>query len=153
MPTPSRKVWIDLDNSPHVPFFAPIIAELQAKGYSVCVTARDCFQVCELADVLKLKYKRIGHHYGKSKLLKVAGLGLRASQLIPGIWREKPGLAVSHGSRAQLVSASLMRIPSIVIFDYEFVRGLGFVHPTWVMVPDVIPDSSLHSKSHVLKYP
>ena len=39
------KIWIDLDNSPHVPFFAPIIEELQKRGYSVVVTARDCFQV------------------------------------------------------------------------------------------------------------
>lgn len=26
-----RKVWIDLDNSPHVPFFRPIIEELEAR--------------------------------------------------------------------------------------------------------------------------
>jgi len=25
------KIWIDLDNSPHVPFFAPIIEELQKR--------------------------------------------------------------------------------------------------------------------------
>src|ERR1019366_7053802 len=37
-----RKIWIDLDNSPHVPFFAPIIEELERHGYSVLLTARDC---------------------------------------------------------------------------------------------------------------
>jgi hypothetical protein len=25
-------VWIDLENSPHVPFFLPIIRELEARG-------------------------------------------------------------------------------------------------------------------------
>ncbi len=39
------KIWIDLDNSPHVPFFVPIIEQLQERNYSIVVTARDCFQV------------------------------------------------------------------------------------------------------------
>src|SRR3989442_14407907 len=90
------KIWIDLDNSPHVPFFAPIIEELQKRNYSVLVTARDCFQVRELADLFHLKYKLIGHHSGRSKIRKVAGLCFRAVQLIPTILREKPDLAVSH---------------------------------------------------------
>jgi predicted glycosyltransferase len=153
MPARKKKVWIDLDNTPHVPFFAPIIEELRARGYAVFITARDCFQVCELADIVNLKYTRIGRHNGKSKLFKVAGLGLRALQLLPSILREKPDLAISHGSRAQLLSSSLMGLPSIVIFDYEFVKGLGFVHPSWVMVPEVIPDSALGDKGHILKYP
>jgi uncharacterized protein len=148
-----RKVWIDLDNSPHVPFFGPIIEELERRGYSVFITARDCFQVCELADVQNLNYQRIGRHYGKSKLLKVAGLCLRAVQLLPSILRERPNLAVSHGSRAQLLLSSLVRLPSIVIIDYEFVKGLGFVRPSWVMVPDVIPDSAIKERTHLLKYP
>lgn len=97
-----KKVWIDLDNSPHVPFFAPIIAELQQRGHSVFITARDCFQVCELADLLHLQYKRIGRHYGKNMLLKLTGLCARTMQLAPTILREKPDLALSHGSRAQL---------------------------------------------------
>jgi hypothetical protein len=40
-----KTIWIDLDNSPHVPFFAPIIKELRRCGYSVLLTARDAFQV------------------------------------------------------------------------------------------------------------
>jgi len=44
------KIWIDLDNTPHVPFFKPIIRELEKRGHEVVLTARDAFQVCELAD-------------------------------------------------------------------------------------------------------
>jgi len=29
-----KKIWIDLDNSPHIPFFAPIIPKLEALGCS-----------------------------------------------------------------------------------------------------------------------
>ena len=31
-----RKVWIDLENSPHVPFFAPIMKELERRGSRWC---------------------------------------------------------------------------------------------------------------------
>jgi hypothetical protein len=43
--TPLVKIWIDIDNTPHVPFFIPIIRELEKRGHSVVVTASDAFQV------------------------------------------------------------------------------------------------------------
>jgi len=148
------KVWIDLDNSPHVPFFAPIIEELQKRDYSIVVTARDCFQVRELADLFHLNYKLIGHHSGKSKIRKVAGLCSRALQLIPTILREKPDLAVSHCSRSQLIASTICRIPSFFLGDYEFATGWIFIYPTWHMRPEVIPDGDLPwSPSRNLKYP
>lgn len=148
------KIWIDLDNSPHVPFFAPIIEELQKRNYSVLVTARDCFQVRELADLFHLNYKLIGHHSGKSKLRKIAGLCFRALELIPTILREKPDLAVSHCSRSQLIASTLCRIPSFFLGDYEFATPWVFIYPTWHMRPEVIPDATLpRTPSRNLKYP
>src|SRR5436305_13799434 len=91
-----KKIWIDLDNSPHVPFFKPIAEELERRGYSVIFTARDCFQVRELADLMKLNYRGIGHHYGKHTVAKLAGLVVRALQLLPYVLRQRPQLAVSH---------------------------------------------------------
>src|SRR4051794_8002537 len=52
-----KKIWIDLENTPHIPFFKPIIRELEQRGYTVVLTARDAFQVCELADRFGLPYK------------------------------------------------------------------------------------------------
>jgi predicted glycosyltransferase len=148
------KIWIDLDNSPHVPFFVPIIEELQKRNYSIVVTARDCFQVRELADLFHLNYRLIGRHSGKSKIRKVAGLCLRALQLIPTILREKPDLAVSHCSRSQLIASILCRIPSFFLGDYEFATGWVFIYPTWHMRPEVIPDGNLPwNPSRNLKYP
>jgi len=151
---PSKKIWIDLDNSPHVPLFVPIIEKLQQRGYGVLITARDAFQVCELAEAANLNYRTIGRHFGRHKLLKVAGLAIRAAQLIPVIRSEKPDLAVSHGSRAQLVASALARVPSVLMMDYEFARGLIFEKPTWVLVPEPIPATRIPiSSDHVLKYP
>lgn len=45
-----RKIWIDLDISPHMPFCGPIIDELQKRGSSVVLTARECFHVHKLGE-------------------------------------------------------------------------------------------------------
>jgi len=148
------RIWIDLDNSPHIPFFAPIIDELEKSGYSVLVTARDCFQVCELADLMKLKYRLVGRHYGKNKVLKMTGLCWRALQLMPEMLRFRPQLALSHGSRSQLVVANLLGIPSVTVADYEFAKIWMLVRPTWVITPEIIPSEKVHcSKDRILKYP
>jgi len=147
-----QKIWIDLDNSPHVPFFKPIIEDLHQNGYSTLLTARDCFQVCGLADLMKLDYKKIGRHYGKNVLMKVAGLLIRSSQLMPSVLNEKPDIAVSHGSRSQVLISSLLNIPTVVIADYEYTQTVA--RPTYVIVPEMIPDSSVKGYTKaVLKYP
>jgi len=148
------KIWIDLDNSPHVPLFVPIIEALQAKGHEVVVTARNAFQVRELADLHGLEYKLVGRHYGKRFAFKLLGLGMRALQLLPIALRERPTLSVSHGSRSQLAVSALLGIPSLMISDYEFARTWAIVRPTWVMVPEVIPSKSIHTDpGRVLHYP
>lgn len=135
---PSKTIWIDLDNSPHVPFFRPIIEEVNKRGYRTLLTARNAFQVCELADLFNLRYQRVGRHYGKNKMLKVVGTCFRALQLTPTLLSQRPHLALSHGSRSQLLLAAAVGVPSVIIFDYEHSKGLPFVYPTWVIAPEVI---------------
>ena len=148
------KIWVDLDNSPHVPFFAPIIEELQKRNYSVMVTARDCFQVRELAELLHLRCRLIGRHSGRNKVRKIAGLILRALQLLPAIMRSKPDLAISVCSRSQLILSTLLRIPTLMIGDYEFATGWALIRPSWLMCPEVIPNEVLSLNSNqILKYP
>src|SRR5258707_13679142 len=43
------RIWIDLANSPHVPFFRALIPEFAARGHQVEITARDFAQTVELA--------------------------------------------------------------------------------------------------------
>ncbi len=151
---PKPTIWIDLDNTPHVVFFEPIIEELRLRGFPLIITARDAFQVFELADRKKLSYLPIGRHYGKNRFLKVAGALFRALQLAPVAWRENPALSVSNGSRSQIVVSKVLRIPTMVLSDYEYARPLPFMYPTWEMVPEVIPDQALACDSdHIRKYP
>jgi hypothetical protein len=152
--TKKPKIWIDLDNTPHVPFFEPIIDELKSRGYPVLLTARDAFQVCELADQKGMPYCKIGRHHGKHRLAKGLGLLYRAAQLAPLVLRERPALGLSHGSRSQLILSNLLHIPSLLITDYEHAKAVPLGHPTWEMVPDVIPDEVLLCpKERIFKYP
>jgi predicted glycosyltransferase len=153
-PRTRKKVWIDLDNTPHVPLFIPIAKELERQGYEVVLTARDAFQVCELAAKKGLVCRKIGRHSGKNKLRKVFGLFVRAAQLAPVIWQQKPDLALSHGSRAQIIICNLFGIPTLLMADYEFAAYPPFMRPTWEMAPEIIPDSSLSCPpERIKKYP
>ncbi|MGH8490346.1 MAG: DUF354 domain-containing protein [Gammaproteobacteria bacterium] len=113
MTNKAKLIWIDLDNSPHVPFFRPIIAELQGRGYPVLVTARDACNVAGLIRLRHVECTTIGRHFGKNKLMKVLGLGIRAAQLLHFVAKNRVQLAVSRGSRAQTLVAKLMRIKAI----------------------------------------
>jgi predicted glycosyltransferase len=68
--------------------------------------------------------------------------------------KQKPALALSHGSRTQLVVAELLGIPSLTIYDYEFTQELVVFNPTYTMTPEIIPDSSIKlHRDRVTKYP
>lgn len=151
----AQTVWIDLDNSPHVPFFGPIIKELERKGHTVVLTTRDCFQVASLADYHGLKYRQIGKHYGANKVMKVLGTLWRTLQLAPAILRARPTLSMSHGSRPLVLLSSLLRVPTILLFDYEHARTLPFLRPELGVAPESIKNSpvSKQFKSGLRVYP
>jgi uncharacterized protein len=63
-------------------------------------------------------------------------------------------LAVSHGSRGQILSALVARVPVMAILDYEFASRVRVWHPDWILAPELIPESSgLVARRQVLTYP
>jgi uncharacterized protein len=154
-PSVHRKIWIDLDNSPHVPFFRPIIDELRRRGYEVFVTARDAYQVRELLEYYGVEGKVIGSHYGKHKILKALGTCWRAVVLTTMVRNERPDISVCHGSRGCLITSKLLKIPNLTMTDYEFTAAVPSMRPTWLMVPSVVPDDHIGAGGGpiVMKYP
>jgi predicted glycosyltransferase len=145
-----KSIWIDFDNSPHVPLFAPIIRHYQNRGLDVVVTARDHSQTIELIDLHGFagRFKVIGRHYGGNKLAKSWGLIVRASKLVSYIagLRSRPAVAVSHGSRSMVIAAKWLRLPVITMYDYEFTEtGIFNRFSNKVLVPDRIPENVLDS--------
>jgi predicted glycosyltransferase len=114
------RLWIDLDNSPHVPLFAPLIGHLRSMGWPVRVTARDFAQTLDLVEQFGMDAQAVGAHAGKNKAKKVANLPVRAIQLVSAVRSFKPDIALSHGSRTQAIASMLLGIPQIVMFDYEW---------------------------------
>jgi uncharacterized protein len=139
----ARRIWIDLDNTPHVPFFLPIIRALENDGHSVLVTARDAFQVRALAEYHGLACRTIGRHYGANKAFKIAGTLWRALQLLSVVLRERPDVSMSHGSRPLELVSFFLGIPSMLIFDYEHARRLPFVRATIGVAPSSLSDPRL----------
>lgn len=148
------KVWIDIDNSPHVPFFAPIMEELRKRDIDLLVTARNMYQVVEMLDLYDMHCKVVGGHWGKNRILKVLCNCTRVSQLLPIIRGERPDLAISHGSRAQLLTSKLLGVPAIMMHDYEHSTKTGFLEAELIFMPDVIPEAAMSRKTdRVLRYP
>ncbi len=152
-----KKIWIDLDNSPHVPLFRPIIKELENRGHRVITTARDYAQTKKLLDYWNLDYKLIGEHGGKNRIKKLFNLFKRTSQLINYINNFNVDLALSHGSRTQLTASKLLRIPSLVMMDYEHTEHFIFNNlSNWLLWPIYVPDSRLQDSGikteKVLRY-
>src|SRR5687768_714399 len=112
-------IWIDLENSPHVPFFLPIIRKLEAGGVHVILTARDFAQTKQLVRDANLDATIIGREAGDNTLRKSAALLLRAIRLAVYLRGRKIDLAVAHGSRGLLLASRLLRIPSLILYDYE----------------------------------
>ena len=132
-----KKIWIDLENTPHVLFFNPIIKELKKK-YSIIVTSRDYSRVDELADMFGMVHKKIGRHFGKNKVLKLYGLIYRAFQLILFIKKENPILALNHGSRTQLLASKILGIECITCEDYEYGQDIPLMYSSLNIVPQVL---------------
>lgn len=149
-----KKIWVDLDNSPHVLFFAPIVERLKNEGYNVCISARNYAQTISLAELFGLDFKTIGKHYGKHKLIKLFGLFYRSFQLLPFVLKNRPTIALSHGSRSQMIIAKLLKIHSVVFLDYEFVQTIPFANPDVMVFPNLISKEKLKEfKSVVKTYP
>ena len=148
-----RKIWIDLDNTPHIPFFFPVIRELEARGYTIVLTARDCYQVCGLAKLFHLDCSVIGRHYGKNRYMKIAGALMRSCQLLQFARNHRPDIALSHGSRAQIIAASILGISTFVAIDYEHGQQLPFFSADLYMVPEVLVEQNPWPRDVVRSYP
>ena len=132
-------IWIDLDNAPHVVFFAPVARALEARGMRVLLTARDVNSTPELARAYGLDPVVTGRAFGKSRLGKIAGTLEHAGRLTRIAAGRRPALAVSHGSRSQAIAAGIMRIPLLLFFDYENANLRVFrLLNTWYAYPDRI---------------
>jgi uncharacterized protein len=139
------RIWIDLANSPHVPFFRALIPEFVARDHQVEITARDFAQTVELAAQAGMTPHVIGGHGGGSITGKAGNLVGRAAALRK--WARDRGfdLAVSHNSYAQIAAAAAVGIKTVTLMDYEHqpANHLAFRLASRVIVPRAFPAAEL----------
>lgn len=115
------KIWFDADNGPHVLIMRPLVAELEKRGHRIVFTARDRTSTCELLDLYGFGYKKVGGEYGKGMAGKVKGTLGRAWSLTGAMRGEKPAVSFGHGSRALPIASRLLGVPTVTMYDYEWV--------------------------------
>lgn len=151
------RIWVDFENTPHVLILKPIIEELQRRNHQLFITARDCSQTIELANYFKLNAYRISHHHGKKRINKVLGHLSRILRLLLFSRNKDISVALSHGSRSQIFAAGILKIPTFVMWDYEY-ASLSLIHRfiDRLVVPEVLSAESFNHQiapSKILKYP
>jgi len=141
------RVWIDVTNSPHVVFFRPLVALLEARGHEITITARDFAQTLELLEDAGLEHTIVGPpHAGASRAGKVRAMASRLRALRRFARPRRFDIALSHASHELPLAARSLDVPSSYAFDYEFARSqhaLGCRAARRVVVPAAIPQARL----------
>jgi len=133
------KIWFDADNAPHVLVMKPLADELRKRGHEVAFTARDRANTCELLDLYGFDYLKVGGSYGRSKLGKATGTMNRAFQLRKAMRHWKADVSFGHGSRSLPIASRMLGIPSITMYDYEWVNPTIFnLFCTKILLPEAI---------------
>jgi predicted glycosyltransferase len=139
------RIWVDLANSPHVPFFRALAAEFRSRGHEMEATARDFAQTVELAEAAGLAPAVVGRHGGGKLSGKAGNLVGRAWALVG--WARGRGfdLAVSHNSYSQVLAARLLSLRAVTLMDYEHqpANHLAFRLASRVVVPRAFPPEAL----------
>jgi predicted glycosyltransferase len=139
------KVWIDLANSPHPLLFAPIGRRFEELGCDVAVTYRDHAQTAELALERWPRATLVGEESPAGTTRKAAAIAARVAALARWARRERPGVALSHNSYAQLVAARVLGIPGVTAMDYEHqpANHVAFRAARRILLPAAVPAGSV----------
>ena len=139
------RLWIDLANSPHVPFFRALINRFEAAGHEIELTAREFAETVPLANAAQLSPDVVGVHGGRQVSAKASNLLSRAWSLANWARSRKFDLAISHNSYSQILAARALRVKSVTLMDYEYqpANHLAFRLTSKIIVPVSFPERRL----------
>jgi predicted glycosyltransferase len=139
------RIWIDLANSPHVPFFRPLANEFMRRGHDLVVTARQFAETVPLAEAAGFAPEVIGGHGGGKLSGKAGNLVGRGLELARWARGKQIDLAVSHNSYSQILAARALSLRAVTLMDYEHqpANHLAFRLASRVIVPRAFPEAAL----------
>jgi len=139
------RIWIDLANSPHVPFFRSLANEFIQRDHQVMVTARAFAETVPLAQAAGFAPEVIGGHGGGKLSGKAGNLVGRALALARWVRGRGCELAVSHNSYSQILAARALSLRTVTLMDYEHqpANHLAFRMASRIIVPAAFPAAAL----------
>src|SRR5215207_3926385 len=135
------RLWIDLANSPHVPFFKALAGRFITEGHEIETTARQFAETVPLAQSAGFTAHVIGAHAGRAVSAKAGGLAGRAWALAGWARKRQFDLAISHNSYSQIIAARALGIKTVTLMDYEHqpANHLAFRLASRIIVPASFP--------------
>jgi predicted glycosyltransferase len=139
------RLWIDLANSPHVPFFKALTKRFASQGHEMEITARELAETVPLAHAAGFSPVVIGAHGGRDVSKKAGSVVSRAWALATWARKREFDLAISHNSYSQILAARLLGIKTITMMDYEHqpANHLAFRFASCIIVPTSFPAQRL----------
>ncbi|MFN8150897.1 MAG: DUF354 domain-containing protein [Solirubrobacterales bacterium] len=134
------RVWIDVANSPQPVLFGPIAERFAERGDEVVVSYRDHAQTEELTLERWPEATRIGDPSppGYRKAFSIAA---RVRLLRRFARAERPDVALSHNSFAQIIATRSLGIPTVTAMDYEHhpANHFAFRGAHRILLPEAVP--------------
>jgi predicted glycosyltransferase len=135
------RLWIDLANSPHVPFFKALTKRFVAQGHEIETTAREFAETVPLAHAAGFAPVVVGVHGGRDVSKKAGTIASRAWALAGWARKRKFDLALSHNSYSQILAARILGLKAVTMMDYEHqpANHLAFRFASRIIVPASFP--------------
>src|SRR5215204_5322617 len=135
------RLWLDLANSPHVPFFKALTKRFVAQGHEIEFTAREFAETVPLAQAAGFAPAVVGAHAGRDVSKKAGGFVSRAWALAGWARKRNFDLAISHNSYSQILGARALGVKAITMMDYEYqpANHLAFRLASRIIVPTSFP--------------
>ena len=142
------RVWVDITDSCHVLFFAPLVRRLEEQGHVVTLTARRFAS----ADLMMRRLGPVavltGQHHGGGAGTRAVGFVNRTAQLLASASSGRFDVAVGSHAGDFVLTAWALGVPRLTVLDDERPRGTDAVNVRLVdrvAVPDAVPLHKLHA--------
>jgi uncharacterized protein len=140
-------VWIDIENPPQVQYLLPFWQTFETAGFKTVITARDYGSTVSMLEQAGVRPNVFGTRVGRGKARKAVAAAQRARELSRFFARTGIPNAVLSASRAAVLVAWRLGVPSWVINDYEHAfLGVTRFTGSKVFFPDVIDPAVYRSK-------
>lgn len=135
-------IWIDIENPPQVQYLLPFWRRFTSLGVNTILTARDYGSTLEMLRQAEAPARSFGARVVGGKLRKATASCVRALELLRFFNSGDRPDAVVAASRAAALTAWILRIPSFMIYDYEYANSMvtRFTGTT-LLHPEVIDQS------------